>query len=70
MWDEILPTGNPRLHGVIPSYGTSDPQRYLLGDPLWRVLRMSAEQIGSKWSLSGWKHSILDPPDGGPETGW
>ena len=35
MWYEILPTGNPRMHGVVPHMGLSYPlQRYLLGDPL------------------------------------
>ena len=55
MWYEVPPTGNPRMHGVVPSYGTLRPsQRYLLGDPFWTQkgpFEHASWKIVSKWSF-------------------
>ena len=72
---EILPPANHPLTGDIPSYGTLVPSLRgpLLGDPFGpfgSVLRMSAEQIVSKWSFRLVGNTPFGPsPDGGPETG-
>ena len=68
---EIPSTVKPRLHGVVPSYGTLIPSlRDTSWEALWTqkgLLSMSAGQIASKWSI--WKHPFWTLSSGGPETG-